>query len=76
MGSAATSFFAQIVSVVSMAVGALTLVRWAFNIAVLKRIVPGLESMKLNTTICLILIASRTLALSKAVCPVVAQATR
>ena len=48
--------FAQIASVVSMAVSALVLVGWAFDIDVPKRVVPELERVKPNTAIGFILL--------------------
>ena len=47
---------ASLAAIVAVAVGVMVLVGWAFDIAVLKSILPGWASMKPNTAVCFILI--------------------
>lgn len=52
---AALQVFSRKASVATVAIGAVVIFGWMFNIAALKSVLPGLVTMKANTAICLIL---------------------
>lgn len=52
---AALQAFSRKASVATVAIGAVVIFGWMFNIAALKSVLPGLVTMKANTAICLIL---------------------